>query len=146
MTKFLENSLLNPNTRYQLLATIIGMSCLKDNCICSLMFCFTQQLVNIITFGHGFGVGWLSPTLTKIKGSDSPLSFHVGIDELSWLGSMLGLGSLCGNLTIAISLERLGRKFCIYLVAGPYAVSKTKITQLSDSFHRLIKFYSAFGS
>lgn len=28
MTKFLENSLLNPKTRYQLLATLIGRSCL----------------------------------------------------------------------------------------------------------------------
>ncbi|KAH8403339.1 hypothetical protein KR222_011077 [Zaprionus bogoriensis] len=100
MTKFLQNSLLNPKTRYQLLATVI---------------------VNIITFGHGVGVGWLSPTLTKIQSADTPLDFQVNIDEISWLGSMLGLGSLCGNLTIAILLERMGRKFCIYLLAGPYA-------------------------
>ncbi|KAM8716073.1 hypothetical protein ACLKA7_003025 [Drosophila subpalustris] len=100
MAKFMQNSLLNPKTRYQLLATII---------------------VNIITFAHGVGIGWLSPTLTKIQGPDSPLDFQVTIDEISWLGSMLGLGSLCGNLTIAFLLERMGRKFCIYLLAGPYA-------------------------
>ncbi|KAH8263138.1 hypothetical protein KR044_005135 [Drosophila immigrans] len=101
MSKLLQSSLLNPKTRYQLLATII---------------------VNIITFGHGVGVGWLSPTLTKIQNPDnSPLSFPVTIDEISWLGSMLGLGSLCGNLTIAFLIERMGRKFCIYLLAGPYA-------------------------
>lgn len=79
--------------------------------------------MNIITFGHGVGVGWLSPTLTKITGDDSPLKFPVNIDEVSWLGSMLGLGSLLGNLTIALLIERAGRKFCIYLMAGPYAVS-----------------------
>ncbi|KAH8262834.1 hypothetical protein KR044_000805 [Drosophila immigrans] len=100
MSKLLQGSLLNPKTRYQLLATVI---------------------VNIITFGHGVGVGWLSPTLTKIQSPDSPLSFQVTIDEISWLGSMLGLGSLCGNLTIAFLLERMGRKFCIYLLAVPYA-------------------------
>ncbi|EDW85307.1 uncharacterized protein Dwil_GK18460 [Drosophila willistoni] len=100
MNKFFKNSLLQPQTRYQLLATVI---------------------VNIITFGHGVGVGWLSPTLTKISTSNSPLDFEVGISEISWLGSMLGLGSLCGNLTIAFLLERMGRKFCIYLLAGPYA-------------------------
>ncbi|XP_030383922.1 LOW QUALITY PROTEIN: facilitated trehalose transporter Tret1 [Scaptodrosophila lebanonensis] len=95
------NSLLQVKTRYQLLATII---------------------VNIITFGHGVGVGWLSPTLAKIQTPDqTPLAFQVGIDEISWLGSMLGLGSLCGNLTIALLLERMGRKFCLYLMAGPYA-------------------------
>ncbi|XP_064541801.1 facilitated trehalose transporter Tret1-2 homolog [Drosophila montana] len=100
MSNFLQNSLLNQKTRYQLLATVI---------------------VNIITFGHGVGVGWLSPTLTKIQTPDTPLDFQVGIDEISWLGSMLGLGSLFGNLTIAFLLERMGRKFCIYLLAGPYA-------------------------
>lgn len=68
-------------------------------------------------------MGWLSPTLTKIQGPDTPLDFQVNIDEISWLGSMLGLGSLCGNLTVAILLERMGRKFCIYLLAVPYAVS-----------------------
>lgn len=97
-----------------------------------LIFIYIFRLVNIITFGHGFGVGWLSPTLTKIQGPDTPLDFQVNIDEISWLGSMLGLGSLCGNLTIAISLERLGRKFCIYLLAGPYAVSTTNNSIVSE--------------
>lgn len=96
----------------------------SDN-LCILILIYICRLVNIITFGHGFGVGWLSPTLTKIQGADTPLNFPVNIDEISWLGSMLGLGSLCGNLTIAIFMERLGRKFCIYLLAGPYAVSPT---------------------
>ncbi|KAH8263139.1 hypothetical protein KR044_005136 [Drosophila immigrans] len=100
MSKLSQDSLLNPKTRYQLLATVI---------------------VSIITFGHGLGVGWLSPTLTTIQSPDSPLSFKVTIDEISWMGSMIGLGSLCGNLTIAFLLERMGRKFCIYLLAVPYA-------------------------
>ncbi|EDV32163.1 uncharacterized protein Dana_GF14178 [Drosophila ananassae] len=100
MSRILKNSLVQSETRYQLLATVI---------------------VNIITFAHGVGVGWLSPTLTKISSSDSPLNFPVNIDEVSWLGSMLGLGSLFGNLTIALLIERAGRKFCIYLLAGPYA-------------------------
>ncbi|KRJ97188.1 facilitated trehalose transporter Tret1 isoform X1 [Drosophila yakuba] len=101
MAKFFENSLLQHKTRYQLLATVIA--------------------VNIITFGHGVGVGWLSPTLTKIQTPDSPLDFEVNLAQISWLGSMLGLGSLCGNLTIALLIERAGRKFCLYLMAGPYA-------------------------
>ncbi|XP_015036171.2 facilitated trehalose transporter Tret1-like [Drosophila pseudoobscura] len=100
MTRVFQNSLLQAKTRYQLLATVI---------------------VNIITFGHGVGVGWLSPTLTRIQAPDSPLDFAVNIDEISWLGSMIGLGNLAGNLAIAFLLERTGRKFCIYLLAGPYA-------------------------
>ncbi|XP_034667866.1 facilitated trehalose transporter Tret1-like [Drosophila subobscura] len=100
MAKIFQNSLLQSKTRYQLLATVI---------------------VNIITFGHGFGVGWLSPTLAKIQSPDSPLDFAVNIDEISWLGSMIGIGGMAGNLTIGLLLERIGRKLCIYMLAGPYA-------------------------
>lgn len=99
--------------------------------------------MNIITFGHGVGVGWLSPTLTKIQGPDTPLDFQVNIDEISWLGSMLGLGSLCGNLTVAILLERMGRKFCIYLLAVPYAVS---IKTIVKDVPKLFNSYSVYGS
>ncbi|XP_017090549.2 facilitated trehalose transporter Tret1-like isoform X1 [Drosophila bipectinata] len=100
MANLLNNRFLKRETRYQFLATII---------------------VNIITFAHGIGLGWLSPTLTKIQTTDSPLDFAVNIDEISWLGSMLGLGSLCGNLVIGFLLERAGRKFFLYLLAAPYA-------------------------
>lgn len=55
---------------------------------------------------------------------------------------MLGLGSLCGNLTVAILLERMGRKFCIYLLAVPYAVSiKTIIKDVPKPFIS----YSVYG-
>ncbi|BFF96066.1 facilitated trehalose transporter Tret1-like [Drosophila madeirensis] len=92
MTKIFQNSLLQRKTRYQLLATVI---------------------VNIITFGHGFGVGWLSPTLGYIQSTDSPLDLAVNIDEISWLGSMIGIGGMAGNLIIGLLLDRIGRKFCI---------------------------------
>ncbi|XP_070850500.1 facilitated trehalose transporter Tret1-like [Drosophila suzukii] len=102
MVKIFKNSLLLAHALYQLLATLI---------------------VNIITFGHGVGVACLSPTLTKIQTADSPLAFKVNIDEISWMGSMLELNSLCGNLFIAFLLERADRKFCIYQMTVPYAVS-----------------------
>ncbi|KAH8248786.1 hypothetical protein KR032_003245 [Drosophila birchii] len=120
MSKFFQNSLLQQKTRYQLLATVIGerqfiLFLLQGNKA-------SNFAVNIITFGHGVGVGWLSPTLTKIQHPDSPLEFKVNLAEISWLGSMLGLGSLCGNLTIAFLIERAGRKFCLYLIAVPNAI------------------------
>lgn len=85
------------------------------------------------------GVGWLSPTLSKIQTPDTPLDFQVDIAEISWLGSMLGLGSLFGNLTIAFLLERMGRKFCIYLLAGPYAVSRVCQTRALHSNNMLFQ-------
>jgi len=121
MVKIFKNSLLLAHALYQLLATLIGESnvepikiALQTRFLCA---------VNIITFGHGVGVAWLSPTLTKIQTADSPLAFKVNIDEISWMGSMLELNSLCGNLFIAFLLERADRKFCIYQMTVPYAVS-----------------------
>ncbi|SPP75309.1 blast:Facilitated trehalose transporter Tret1 [Drosophila guanche] len=57
-----------------------------------------------------------------LQNFDSPLDFEVTIAEVSWLGgSMIVLGSLCTNLTIALLLERAGRMFCISLLAVPFA-------------------------
>ncbi|KAH8412744.1 hypothetical protein KR009_005256 [Drosophila setifemur] len=124
MARIFENSLWQARTRYQLLATVIGeRSAIRLQPYIYVSICVLMpSAVNIIMFSHGLGVGWLSPTLTKIQNADSPLDFSVNIDEISWLGSMLGLGSLFGNLTIAMLMERAGRKACLYLIAGPNAV------------------------
>lgn len=143
MAKLMQNSLLNAKTRYQLLATVIGKS--FGDIFLLILYYICTYAVNIITFGHGVGVGWLSPTLTKIQGPETPLDFQVNIDEISWLGSMLGLGSLCGNLTVAILLERMGRKFCIYLLAGPYAVS-TNNKIIVNNLYKVFQYYSVCGS
>jgi len=50
--------------------------------------------VNVISISHGIGIGWLSPTLRKLQ-SDSPAGFEVKSEfEISWVGSMLGMGSV----------------------------------------------------
>ncbi|XP_065357203.1 facilitated trehalose transporter Tret1-like [Calliphora vicina] len=94
-----SNSILNSNFRYQVLATLT---------------------VSILTFSHGVGLGWLSPTLSKLQSESSPLYFSVSVSEASWIGSLLGLGSMCGNIVIGTMQNIVGRKLAIYFLALPH--------------------------
>lgn len=101
--------------------------------------------VNVISISHGIGIGWLSPTLRKLQ-SDSPAGFEVKSEfEISWVGSMLGMGSVTGNILIGCLLGRLGSKRCLLLIAIPHSVicqNRTKGIANADN----VCAFSAFGS
>ncbi|EDW85309.1 uncharacterized protein Dwil_GK18462 [Drosophila willistoni] len=82
---------------------------------------FTTLLMNLISISHGIGVGWLSPTLRKLQTPLSPLSFELVVSEVSWVGSMLGIGSMTGNILIGSILGRIGNKWCLLLIAIPHS-------------------------
>ncbi|EDW03497.1 facilitated trehalose transporter Tret1 [Drosophila grimshawi] len=94
-----SNCLLSRRTRYQFLATF---------------------LVNISTFAHGIGVGWMSPVMRDLQTTQSPLSFSVYVEEVSWIGSSLGIGSIIGNLLAGLLQDRIGRKPIMYALTVPY--------------------------
>ncbi|KAH8263048.1 hypothetical protein KR044_003680 [Drosophila immigrans] len=94
------NCLVNRRNRYQLLATV---------------------LINIICIAHGIGIGWLSPTLRKLQTPDSPLSFPLDVNEVSWVGSALGIGSVIGNSLSGLLISRLGSKTCLLFIALPHS-------------------------
>ncbi|XP_017104189.2 facilitated trehalose transporter Tret1-like [Drosophila bipectinata] len=75
--------------------------------------------VHIMTLTHGVGVGWLSPSLRLLGSDHSPLGDPITIGEASWMGSLIGLGSLTGNIIFGLLLDRLGRKLCMYFLAIP---------------------------
>ncbi|XP_017119967.1 facilitated trehalose transporter Tret1 [Drosophila elegans] len=75
--------------------------------------------VHIMTLTHGIGVGWLSPTLRLLGSDKSPLGDPLTITQASWIGSLIGLGSLTGNIIFGLLLDRLGRKLCMYFLAIP---------------------------
>ncbi|EDW11065.2 uncharacterized protein Dmoj_GI16752 [Drosophila mojavensis] len=95
----LGESLLSRRNRYQFLATF---------------------LVNISTFAHGIGIGWLSPVMRALQTPDSPISFVVLVEEVSWIGSLLGIGSVVGNLLAGLLQDRIGRKPVILALTAPY--------------------------
>lgn len=81
-----------------------------------------DSLVNIICISHGIGIGWMSPTLRKLQTADSPLSFPLGVKEMSWVGSALGIGSMIGNSLSGLLINRLGSKACLLFIAIPHSV------------------------
>ncbi|XP_017858724.1 PREDICTED: facilitated trehalose transporter Tret1-like [Drosophila arizonae] len=95
-----SNCLLNQRNRYQLLATV---------------------LINLICISHGMGIGWLSPTLRKLQSTDSPLQFSLDVNDVSWVGSALGLGSVTGNIICGLLINRIGGKLCLLLIAVPHS-------------------------
>lgn len=76
-----------------------------------------------MTLVHGVGVGWLAPSLFFLASDQSPLSKPIDIEEISWVGSLIGLGALAGNLTFGLLLDLIGRKLCMYFLAIPNMVN-----------------------
>lgn len=76
-----------------------------------------------MTFTHGVGVGWLAPSLPFLGSANTPLDTSVTIDQASWVGSLIGLGALTGNIIFGLLLDRLGRKVCMYFLAIPNMVT-----------------------
>ncbi|KAH8403347.1 hypothetical protein KR222_011080, partial [Zaprionus bogoriensis] len=81
------------------------------------LICFS---VTLSTFAHGIGVGWMAPVMRELQTEHSPFSFAVFVEELSWIGSLLGIGSVIGNLLAGLLQDRIGRKPVMYALAVPY--------------------------
>lgn len=62
--------------------------------------------------------------LTKLQStSETPIEFTVNIDESSWIGALLSVGGVMGNITFLLIFDRFGRKAAIYMLAFPHIVS-----------------------
>ncbi|XP_069962917.1 facilitated trehalose transporter Tret1 isoform X2 [Bactrocera oleae] len=81
-----------------------------------------KKFVQIMNFAHGFGTGWLSPIVQIIQSPETPLSFPVTVEHISWIGSMFGFGFLSGNILFAVTINRFRRKFNLYILAFPHMI------------------------
>ncbi|XP_053947515.1 facilitated trehalose transporter Tret1-like isoform X1 [Anastrepha ludens] len=77
-------------------------------------------VAHIMTFTHGISLGWLSPIIQVLQSSESPLNFTITTEQVSWIGSLFGIGFLVGNIFFGLTLDRLGRKLNMYLLAIPH--------------------------
>ncbi|XP_068153067.1 facilitated trehalose transporter Tret1-like [Drosophila tropicalis] len=72
-----------------------------------------------MTLTDGIGIGWLSPTLTLLSSENNPFGDALTVVQASWVGSVIGLGSLVGDLIFGLLIDRLGRKICLFVLAIP---------------------------
>lgn len=78
--------------------------------------------------GFGCGVGWLSMALPLLQSNESPLkSGALTIEEISWIGSIISVGALIGNISIGYVVTLIGSRNSIFLIGFPQLVSWTHL-------------------
>ena len=76
-----------------------------------------------MAFGVGTALAWTSPIFGKLKKEDSFLKLT--LEEESWIGSLLAIGSIFGALPAGKIADTIGRKKAILLLAAPFLISWT---------------------
>lgn len=68
----------------------------------------------------GFAVAWPGISIPEI--TDEKSSLHVTSDQAGWIGSGLPIGGCFGPIASALLLDRIGRKWFLYLTSLPLIV------------------------
>ncbi|GAB0086684.1 hypothetical protein DMENIID0001_007910 [Sergentomyia squamirostris] len=72
----------------------------------------------------GLSIGWLSPSIPQLLSLDSPLpSGPITVDEASWVSSILYLFAIIGSVVFGWLVDRIGRKYALYIGAIPNIVT-----------------------
>lgn len=73
--------------------------------------------------GYGTVCGWPSAAFLVLQSVDSPLETGVlSLAESSWVGSVMCIGGLIGNLVFGMLANRFGRKRSLVLAGLPLIV------------------------
>uniref|UniRef100_A0A336LKQ0 CSON010693 protein n=1 Tax=Culicoides sonorensis TaxID=179676 RepID=A0A336LKQ0_CULSO len=98
-------------------------------------FCAT-----LVVMGYGAVCGWPSPSIPILLSEElTPLSTGVlGIDQISWVGSLICPGGLLGTLLGGWMCDKFGRKFTACFVAFPQLASWTFIVFAKNVTHLYI--------
>lgn len=70
---------------------------------------------------HGCVTGWLSPTILILLSENSPFGV-VTTEQVSWLGSIINIGSIIGNISFTMINKYYGRKIGLVFLAFPNMV------------------------
>lgn len=108
---------------YQFAATVCGkpLQNAYDSSVFNVNVFFK---VNLISISYGTMAGWPSASFLVLESAkESPLeSGPLNTDQLSWIGSLLGVGGLCGAIFFGWLSDQVGRKVALALVAFPAIV------------------------
>lgn len=82
-------------------------------------------LANLLALTGDASGTWSSPVLPKLNstGTDNPLGKPATDDELSWIASISGIGSLIGGIPFIFLPDLIGRKPSILLISIPHMLS-----------------------
>ncbi|KAH8278584.1 hypothetical protein KR018_005542 [Drosophila ironensis] len=68
---------------------------------------------------HGITIGWFPPTYALLASDESPYDKPLTVEEVSWIGSMLGIGGLVTIPICAFVTQVFGRKPMMLFLAFP---------------------------
>lgn len=79
----------------------------------------------MISFIHGFATGWLSGVILTLESPlDTPLeSGPITSIRRSWLGGLISIGGLFGNVLFTVLGSYVGQKISVILLAIPNLVA-----------------------
>lgn len=73
--------------------------------------------------GYAISIGWMANVFILYDSDASPLpSGRVQLNELAWIGSILGVGGIIGTIAIGWLTDRVGRKHSLMAMAVPQIV------------------------
>ncbi|KAJ8936174.1 hypothetical protein NQ318_019055 [Aromia moschata] len=81
---------------------------------------------NLLALTGDITLTWSSPILPKLSSNDTsvnPLGEPITADQLSWIGSLLYIGAMCGILPFSFLADKLGRKPVLLALAIPHIFS-----------------------
>lgn len=111
--------------KFQYVAVFGGLIESKILLRCLLQLKTLSFIVNIISFCHGFAVGWLSPATPILKSKDTPLlSGPLTLEQTMWLGGVYHMGAVLGNCVFGVLVNYFGRTTPMSLLALPNIVSR----------------------
>lgn len=86
--------------------------------------CYATICANLMSVGYGALCGWSSASFLVLQSDYSPLeSGPMTIEETSWVGSILCIGGLLGNILFGWMSNVFGRKVPMLLVVIPQVLS-----------------------
>lgn len=78
----------------------------------------------MLIFGFGCGLAWLSMALPLLQSDHSPLETGpLTVEEVSWIGSVMSIGALIGNIAIGYIVLFIGSRNSILMIGFPQLVS-----------------------
>lgn len=102
------------------------------------LYCIHSSIANLISFGQGCVLGWLSPSLPRLMSEDTPLkSGKLTSDQLSWIGSLSSIGGFFGVLTFGSFTTLIGCKNAMLFLAVP-SIAFWFLIFFGDTYHYIM--------
>jgi SP family facilitated glucose transporter-like MFS transporter 8 len=95
--------------------------------------------MSLISFSYGTTCGWTSGAIVHLTKDSTPLlSGKLGMSEISWIASGIGIGGMISNLFFGWLAEKVGKKVSLYVVIVPQIFSWLFIYYARTSIYLII--------